>query len=112
MAGITLGAGILDSDASNIVIDPLFVSPTGPDGNLATWADNDLHLALVSPCIDAGNNALVPNDQCDLDQDGDTLERIPIDLGGAPRFVDIPTVIDTGAGTGPLVDIGAYERQP
>jgi hypothetical protein len=111
-AGIALGAGILDYDSTNIVVDPLFVSPAGPDGILATWADNDLRLSLLSPCIDAGNNALVPNDQLDLDQDGDTLERIPIDLDGAARFVDIPSVIDTGAGTPPLIDIGAFERQP
>jgi hypothetical protein len=112
-AGIPpLGSGILDYDSSNIVLDPLFVSPNGPDGNPATWADNDLHLGSFSPCIDAGNNALVPNDQLDLDQDGDTLERIPIDVGGAPRIVDIPTVIDTGLGIGPFIDIGAYERQP
>jgi hypothetical protein len=28
-----------------------------------------------------------------------------------PRFVNDPTVVDTGAGTAPLVDRGAYEKQ-
>jgi len=50
-----------------------------------------------SPCTDAGDNALAT---------GLTLDR-----GGAPRFVDDPTLLDTGAGTSPTVDIGAYERQ-
>lgn len=55
-------------------------------------------LSLASPCIDAGNNAAVP-------------VGTVTDLDGLPRFVDIPSVVDTGAGTAPLVDMGAYERQ-
>lgn len=39
----------------NISADPLFADPGGPDGNPATWADNDYHLQAGSPCIDAGD---------------------------------------------------------
>jgi hypothetical protein len=31
------------------------------------------------------------------------------DLDGESRFVDDPTVVDTGNGTAPIVDMGAYE---
>ncbi|MFH1420205.1 MAG: right-handed parallel beta-helix repeat-containing protein [Planctomycetota bacterium] len=41
----------------NIDADPLFVDPDGPDGDPATWEDNDYHLAANSPCIDAGDPA-------------------------------------------------------
>jgi predicted outer membrane repeat protein len=98
--GIAIGGGTLDYDASNIVLDPLFVSAS------------DLHLGPLSPCIDAANNNLVPADVLDLDGDGNTGEAEPYDLDGAPRFVDIPGVVDTGIGSPPLTDIGAYERQP
>ena len=32
------------------------------------------------------------------------------DPGLAPRFADDPLVSDTGAGTPPICDMGAYER--
>jgi len=79
--------GIL-SGTGNISSDPLFA-------NLAT---GDLHIAQVSPCADAGNNASLPA--------GTTT-----DLDGQPRLADDPAVPDTGAGTAPIVDIGAYEVQ-
>lgn len=41
------------------------------------------------------------------------LPAVPItvttDLDGKPRFCDIPTVPNTGNGTPPIVDMGAYE---
>ncbi len=73
-------------DLSNT--DPLFVAPVS--GNL--------RLQLTSPAIDAGNNAAVP-------------AGVTTDLDGNPRFVDIPAVPDTGNGTPPIVDMGAYEAQ-
>ena len=73
----------------NIDADPLFVDAVG--GNL--------RLQLTSPAIDAGNNAAVP-------------PGVTTDLDGNPRFVDIPTVPDTGNGTPPIVDMGAYEAVP
>ena len=68
----------------NINADPLF---TGPD---------DLRLQAGSPCIDAGNNSAVPT-------------GVTTDLAGDPRFIDDPFTVDTGAGTPPIVDMGAFE---
>ncbi|MCP3904488.1 MAG: right-handed parallel beta-helix repeat-containing protein [Planctomycetes bacterium] len=75
--------GVIDAD-------PLFVDPS-PFGDLRPGAG--------SPCIDAGDNTVVPA--------GTTQ-----DLDGSPRFVDDPGVVDTGNpdGVHPLVDMGAYER--
>ncbi len=76
------------SGVGNISIDPRFVDPT--NGNY--------QLAPGSPCIDAGSNlALPPN-----------MTR---DIAGQPRRVDDPNTIDTGAGSPPIVDMGAYEFQ-
>ncbi|MCH8316553.1 MAG: hypothetical protein IIA64_11315 [Planctomycetes bacterium] len=72
--------------AGNIDADPLFVQPAG----------DDLRLEFGSPCIDAGDNDAVP-------------DGITTDLDGLPRFVDDPDVPDTGNGTPPLVDMGAFE---
>jgi hypothetical protein len=32
------------------------------------------------------------------------------DLAGGSRFLDAPRTVDTGVGTPPLIDMGAYER--
>jgi hypothetical protein len=47
----------------------------------------------------------------DVDDDGDTAEKIPLDVAGKPRFRDDPYTDDTGVGPAPIVDIGAYEYQ-
>ena len=88
----------------NIATDPLFVrnpSP-GPDAKWGTSDDDygDLHLQPGSPVADAGNNA------------APRLAGITTDLGGGSRFLDIPTTPDTGIGTSPIVDMGAYEALP
>jgi hypothetical protein len=73
----------------NISADPMFVSSAG----------GDLSLMPGSPCVDAANNI----------ESGDANT---IDLAQNPRFVDDPDTVDTGVGTPPLADIGAYEFQP
>lgn len=75
--------------AGNIGGNPTLVGPA--TGNFA--------LGAGSPCIDAGGNALVPA--------GTT-----VDLAGGPRFRDDPATVDTGAGSAPIVDMGAYEFVP
>ncbi|GIV82964.1 MAG: hypothetical protein KatS3mg051_2318 [Anaerolineae bacterium] len=66
--------------------------------NTAGTLDDNLRLQLTSPAIDAGNNVAVPI-------------TVTTDLDGNERFEDIPTVPDTGSGTPPIVDMGAYEGQ-
>ncbi|GMU80236.1 MAG: hypothetical protein AMXMBFR47_01070 [Planctomycetota bacterium] len=76
--------------AGNIAADPRFVS--GGTG--------DYRLSPGSPCVDAGNNALVP-------------AEVVVDLDGAARFLDDPGTMDSGIG-GPsqwVVDMGTYEFQ-
>ncbi len=92
----------------NIGLDPMFADPDGADDVVGT-EDDDLRLQVGSPCIDAANNAAVPSDTFDLDGDGNTAEPIPIDLDGNARFLDDPNVVDTGLGTPPIVDMGAFE---
>jgi parallel beta-helix repeat protein len=98
----------------NISADPRFVRPPSPgaDGTWGTADDDygDLHLLPGSPCIDAGGNADVPPDAADLDADGNTTEPTSLDLDRKLRFVDDPAAPDTGTGTPPIVDMGAYER--
>lgn len=69
------------SGVGNVDLDPAFRSPNGPDGNPATWQDNDYHLADGSPCSDAGDPSYVPAPG-EVDLDGE--ERIingRIDMG-------------------------------
>jgi hypothetical protein len=56
-----------------------------------------LQIAYGSPCTDAGDNSLTPN--------------FGQDIAYGYRFRDDPAVPDTGAGTPPIIDIGAYEVQ-
>ena len=86
----------------NIDEDPKFVRDPydGGDG----WGDDNddwgnLHILPGSPCIDAGDNNSVPI-------------GVTTDLDGKPRFTNDPDTTDTGNGTPPIVDMGAYEHQP
>jgi hypothetical protein len=72
----------------NIDASPLFLN-----------APSDLRLGAGSPAVDSGNNAAVPG-------------GVTTDVAGLPRFFDDPGVVDTGAGTPPIVDMGAHERVP
>ena len=96
-----------------ILVDPKFVRDPDPGGDWM-WGTpdddyGDLRLSLDSPGIDAGDNNLVAEDILDLDDDGNVTEKIPFDIEGNSRMIDIPLVVDTGDGGSPIVDIGAYE---
>ncbi len=52
------------------------------------------------------------NDFSDLDQDGNYFEATPLDLDRHARRIDDPATADTGNGTAPIVDRGAYEFSP
>jgi fibro-slime domain-containing protein len=56
----------------------------------------DYHLQSTSDCIDAGDNDAVPVD-------------VVSDLDSEIRFYDDPGTDDSGSGTAPIVDMGAYE---
>jgi hypothetical protein len=49
--------------------------------------------------VDSGNNAALP-------------PAVTQDLGGLPRYFDDPAAPNTGAGTPPIIDMGAHERVP
>ncbi|MHC4790255.1 MAG: S8 family serine peptidase [Planctomycetota bacterium] len=92
----------------NINTDPCFVEPGRWDSN-GLWLDGDYRLLTDSPCIDAADNTSVPADITDLDGDGNTAELVPCDLDGDRRFLEHPVIPDTGYGSPPVVDMGAYE---
>jgi predicted outer membrane repeat protein len=85
--GVTDGGGNTDSPPQFV----RFPRTNGPDD------PGDLRLRHDSPCVDAGDNTLLPPDRSDLDGDGDRGERLPLDLAGNPRLV------------GGTVDLGAFE---
>ncbi len=91
--------------------NPLLVDADGAD-NVAGTADDDLHLSAGSPCIDSADNTAVPADESDLNDNANTTEPLPIDIEGNARFTDDPSTADSGVGTPPIVDRGAYEFQP
>ncbi|MCP3904080.1 MAG: hypothetical protein GY715_10640 [Planctomycetes bacterium] len=79
----------------NIGDDPQFTDSLGPDGVPGT-VDDDRRPRPGSPCNDAGANAAVP-------------VGLAVDLDGRARLLDDPASPDVGAGTPPIVAMGAYE---
>jgi predicted outer membrane repeat protein len=73
----------------NVSGDPLFRNA----------AAGDYRLLGGSPAVDSGNNAALP-------------PAVTQDLGGLPRYFDDPAAPNTGAGTPPIIDMGAHERVP
>jgi len=74
--------------------NPLFVDFNGADDIIGT-EDDDVRLTMGSPAIDSGDNSLI--------------NGVLIDLDGEARFEDDAATMDTGTGTAPIVDRGAYE---
>ncbi|HXR44416.1 MAG TPA: hypothetical protein VN759_06390, partial [Pseudolysinimonas sp.] len=72
--------------AGNVTASPAFES-CGP---------HPFSLAAGSAGIDAGSNAAV-------------AAGSSVDLAGSPRFFDVVATPDSGLGSAPLVDMGAYE---
>ena len=70
---------------------------TGNISSNPNFVSGSLRLSSSSPCIDAGNNSAI---------------SVTTDLDGNTRKVDDPNTTDTGSGTAPIVDMGAYEFQP
>ncbi|WP_169577901.1 Ig-like domain-containing protein [Salisaeta longa] len=102
-ADISGGGGVVDGGGSEgvgaqsppiLTGNPLFRDANGADDTFGT-PDDSLHVNWASPVINAG--AFVPSDVSDVDYDGDTFERLPIDAAGQPRL------------SGMRVDIGAFE---
>ncbi len=91
-----------DTGFTTLTSDPFINSsdPDGPDDVFGTQ-DDGLFPAENSPLIDGGANLELPLDTFDIDNDGDTTERLPIDITGAQRIVQI--------GSLNRVDVGAYE---
>lgn len=87
----------------NLQVAPQFArAPSaGADGFWGTADDDygDLRLQSCSPVADAGNNSFI-------------TAEVTQDLSGNNRCIDILTTPDTGVGSAPLVDMGAYEAQP
>ncbi len=98
--GLPIGVGGPGSTGS----DPLFSDPIGPDGEAGT-ADDDLTLSAGSPLIDAGDNSVITF----ILATRGGFATLLLDVHGQPRFIDDPMTPDSGRGTAPLVDIGAFE---
>jgi hypothetical protein len=84
--------GTLLIGAGNLNADPQFAGPVTASDVPTT--SGDYRLQRTSPVIDAGSNLSV---------------TVSVDLDSNMRRVNIPEIPDTGEGTPPLVDMGAYE---
>lgn len=94
------GNGVTTVSYSLAGSELLFGVDVGPGVVVASpLLDGDLRPLAGSPVIDAGDNSAVP-------------AGIVLDLAGSPRFRDDLDTPDTGLGSGPIVDLGAYEFQP
>jgi hypothetical protein len=72
---------------NNLDVDPMFLS----------FASGNYRLKATSPCLDVGDQTLLPIDFADLDGDMLQGEKIPFDINGSTRVVGFD------------VDLGAYE---
>lgn len=107
--GTTVGNSLIQGGQLGALdADPLFLAPL--TASATPSSAGDFQLSDDSPAIDAGANADVPADSLDVDGNGNTSEDAP-DLAGNPRRVDDTAVADTGIGSAPIVDLGAFEKQ-
>jgi hypothetical protein len=98
---------------ANNGLNPLFIDPLGLDG-LPASGDENYSLAAASPLLDSASVLVLPLDTYDVDKDGNKTEKLPQDLAGQARIVDIPSALNIGV-TEPgysYIDRGAFERQP
>ncbi len=102
---------------TNIQIDPTFIDSDGPANDVTQWQSFNYRVLTGSQVIDRGDNDDLPLDVADIDDNGDTNERIPRDLDAfitSVRRMDDPATADAGApASGPnantYTDMGAYE---
>ncbi|MHC4260316.1 MAG: right-handed parallel beta-helix repeat-containing protein, partial [Planctomycetota bacterium] len=80
----------------NINDNPGFYDHSNPAGADRIWGTSDDGLRPVgdSPCIDSGDNSAISE---------------PSDIAGNTRKTDAANTRDTGNGTAPIIDMGAYE---
>ncbi|NCR23453.1 MAG: cadherin [Microcystis aeruginosa L111-01] len=83
--------------ANSIIQGGGFTGATDNDPLFVNAKADDLRLKAGSPALNGGDVNLLPADSRDLDGDGNTSEKIPLDLAGNTRVV------------GANVDLGAYE---
>ncbi|MBU1909669.1 MAG: hypothetical protein KJ726_06460, partial [Verrucomicrobia bacterium] len=90
--GFAGGTVVLDQD-------PVFANAADPNGADNEWftPDDGLRILPSSPALNRGDNARIPVDFADLDDDLDAAEFLPVDAVGAARQVGL------------YVDMGAYE---
>jgi hypothetical protein len=95
------GAGWITSigtdGGGNLGGDPLFVSFIDPVQDVIPTESGIYLLNESSPALNVGNAGLLPADVLDVDNDGDLLEDLPLDLAGNNRIF--------GSG----VDLGPFE---
>ncbi|MBE7495663.1 MAG: choice-of-anchor D domain-containing protein [Verrucomicrobiaceae bacterium] len=88
-------------DANSISTEPAFVDENGLD-DIANNADDDLHLASTSPCVNVGDNSAVGVGALDMDGQSRIL-LTTVDIG-ADEYADAPEiVVELVSGT-PLLD--------
>ena len=96
---ITLNNSIVSLNTANDVSDVSLVtnnnSLIGGAPGFTDAANGDYTLMMSSPAVDAGDNALLPQDTFDVDDDTNTTETLPIDLDSNDRVLD--GVVDQGA---------------
>ena len=99
------GGGSVTEDATNINLDPLFLATS--DSDPSNW---DLHLTENSPCIDAGDNTLIPSGTTtDRDEDSRIIDgnvdgTATVDMGSDEY--DPPPVTGGGGGSSAGSDTG------